>query len=61
MNIYSESHEKVDAIVITDEVWSVENDILTPTLKIKRHILESRYIERLEDLRGGQIRWENEL
>ncbi|WP_299008521.1 AMP-binding protein [uncultured Shewanella sp.] len=61
INIHLESHEKVDAIVITDEVWSVENDILTPTLKIKRHILESRYIERLEDLRGGQIRWENEL
>lgn len=61
VNTHLESHEKVDAIVITDEVWSVENDILTPTLKIKRHILESRYIEQLEDLRGGQIRWENEL
>ncbi|WP_298771366.1 AMP-binding protein [uncultured Shewanella sp.] len=61
VNIHLESHEKVDAIIITDAVWSVENDILTPTLKIKRHILEARYIDRLEDLRGGQIRWENEL
>ncbi|MCL1124610.1 AMP-binding protein [Shewanella surugensis] len=61
VNTHLESHEKVDAIVITDEVWSVDNDILTPTLKIKRHVIEARYINRLEDLRGGQIRWENEL
>lgn len=61
VNTHLESHEKVDAIVITEEVWGVENNILTPTLKIKRHVLEARYIERLEDLRGGQIRWEDEI
>ncbi|WP_299493323.1 AMP-binding protein [uncultured Shewanella sp.] len=61
VNTHLESHEKVDAIIITDEIWSVENDILTPTLKIKRHVLEASYIDRLDDLRGGQIRWENEI
>ena len=23
--------------------WSIENDLLTPTLKVKRHVLEERF------------------
>lgn len=56
-----ESHENVDAIVVVTENWDVENDILTPTLKIKRHVLEARYSAKVDGLRGGQVRWEDEI
>jgi long-chain acyl-CoA synthetase len=33
-------HEQLDCLVITAEAWSVENDILTPTMKVKRNKIE---------------------
>ena len=43
------SYEKLKKAIIVDEPWSVENGILTPTMKIKRNILEKRYIDKLEE------------
>jgi len=40
------SHEKIKGIMFIKEPWSIENGILTPTLKIKRHELEKRYHDR---------------
>ena len=40
-----ESHEKLKGILMIKDAWSIENGILTPTLKIKRHILEKKYHE----------------
>lgn len=42
------SHEKVHRIVICKQAWSIENSILTPTLKIKRNVLEEIYESKLE-------------
>ncbi|WOT04928.1 AMP-binding protein [Shewanella youngdeokensis] len=61
VNPHLESHETVDAIVVVTEKWEVDNDVLTPTLKIKRHVLEQRYSERVDGIRGGKICWEDEL
>jgi long-chain acyl-CoA synthetase len=47
------SHEKVQKIVIAKNAWSVENGMLTPTLKIKRNVLEDVYGTKLEG-------WENQ-
>lgn len=61
VNNHLESHEKVGAIVVVDEEWTPENDVLTPTLKIKRHVLHQRYAERVEELKGQKIIWEADL
>jgi long-chain acyl-CoA synthetase len=56
-----ESHEHVDAIIVVKEPWTIENDVLTPTLKIKRHVLEKAFSAKVEGVRGAKIRWEDEL
>jgi len=43
MNQDLESHEKIKGVFMIKEPWSIENGILTPTLKIKRHKLEKKY------------------
>jgi long-chain acyl-CoA synthetase len=40
-----DKHEKMHKIVVVGEAWTVENEILTPTLKIRRNKVESRYQE----------------
>ena len=41
---------QVKAISLTPEIWSVENGLLTPTLKFKRPALKSHFKETFEDL-----------
>ena len=45
MNSQLESHERIQGVLMIKEPWSIDNGILTPTLKIKRHILEQKYHE----------------
>ncbi|MEZ8823568.1 AMP-binding protein [Vibrio amylolyticus] len=45
MNSQLASHEKIKGVLMIKEPWSIENNVLTPTLKIKRHILEQKYHE----------------
>ena len=54
-------HEQLDAIVVTDKPWSVENDLLTPTLKVKRHVLERRFAALAVLPRGGVVAWLDEM
>ncbi|MFV7784183.1 AMP-binding protein [Shewanella marisflavi] len=61
VNPHLESHETVDAIIVVTEAWDVDNDVLTPTLKIKRHVLEQRYSAKVDGQRGAIVRWEDEL
>jgi long-chain acyl-CoA synthetase len=43
-----EKHEVVGGIRIVDEAWTIENGLLTPTMKVKRAELEERYLPTLE-------------
>ena len=43
MNSELESHEQIKGVLMINDPWSIENGILTPTLKIKRHVLEQKY------------------
>lgn len=45
MNAQLESHEQIKGVLMIKEPWSIDNGILTPTLKIKRHVLEQKYHE----------------
>lgn len=40
-----ESHERIKGVLMIKSPWSIENGILTPTLKIKRHLLEQHYAD----------------
>ncbi|QJU57082.1 long-chain fatty acid--CoA ligase [Sphingomonas sp. AP4-R1] len=42
--------EKVRRILITDEPFSIENGEMTPSLKIRRHVIRERYGPRLDAL-----------
>lgn len=61
INPHLESHEHVDAIIIVNDDWTIENDVLTPTLKIKRHVLEKKFSAKVDGVRGAKVRWEDEL
>lgn len=39
-----EDHEKLDYLVVVKDQWTMENGYLTPTMKIKRNIIEDRYL-----------------
>ena len=41
-------HEQVKMAVIVKEPWTVENELLTPTMKIKRNPIEKIYKDRYE-------------
>jgi long-chain acyl-CoA synthetase len=43
INSTLDSHEKVYKIVVLRDEWTVENNLLTPSFKIKRHEIEKRY------------------
>jgi len=38
-----DSHEKLHNIVVVKEEWTIENSLLTPTMKIKRNAIEKIY------------------
>ncbi len=61
VNLELDSFERVSMVVIADGPWSVHNDLMTPTLKIKRGAVESRYGQRLEAWRrqGSAVVWES--
>ncbi len=43
LNPVLESHERLCRLVIVNEEWTVENAMLTPTMKIKRMMVEDKY------------------
>ena len=43
INDQLENHERIKKIVVLKDIWSIENNILTPTLKIKRNVIEDKY------------------
>ena len=45
--------EKVRRFIFADESFSIENQEMTPSMKIRRHVIRARYGERLDALYGA--------
>jgi len=45
-----EKHARIGALIISTEPWSIENEVLTPTMKIRRDKVEEQFAELAERL-----------
>jgi long-chain acyl-CoA synthetase len=50
INAEVEKHARLGALILCREAWTIENEVLTPTLKIRRERVEARFGERAERL-----------
>lgn len=59
VNAELEDHEKLGFVVVVSESWSIEDGFLTPTMKIKRSAIESRYLPHADEWRatGKSVVW----
>jgi len=48
VNAQLDPHEQMECLVVTVDPWSVENDILTPTMKVKRNRIEDLFARNYE-------------
>ena len=47
-----DKHEQLSGLILLKEVWAVDNGFLTPTLKIKRAVVEDAYASRFAEWSG---------
>ena len=40
-----ENYKKISTLVVVKEPWTLENGLLTPTLKIKRNQVDKKYLD----------------
>ena len=52
INELLDPHEQLDCLVVTAEAWSVENDLITPTFKVKRNRIEDLFAKNYENWVG---------
>lgn len=48
VNANLESHMRLAHLVVLKEEWNVDNNLLTPTLKIKRHEIEKQFAKQIK-------------
>ncbi len=48
VNPQVEEFERLAFLVVVKDEWSIENDLLTPTMKLKRGVVEARYESKIE-------------
>lgn len=59
VNATLDQHEKLRCLVVMPELWGIENGLLTPTLKLKRNEIETRYAEQMDQwARQRGVVWE---
>lgn len=50
LNKTLEKHEQIKGMLIVNEDWTVENELITPTLKLRRQKVEQRYEQELASI-----------
>ncbi|MHA6493945.1 AMP-binding protein [Pseudomonas borbori] len=59
LNAQLEAHERLSHFVLVREPWTVDNGCMTPTMKIRRNVLEARYVDELATLDASQpLHWQ---
>jgi len=59
VNGHLESHERMSHMIIVNDEWTTENGLLTPTLKVKRDVLEAKYRPLVSLPHTRQVVWED--
>jgi long-chain acyl-CoA synthetase len=48
-------HEYIKFITVVNESWTIENGFLTPTMKMKRDVIEGAYKQQLDEWYGARL------
>jgi long-chain acyl-CoA synthetase len=48
INATLDPHEQLDCLVAMTKAWTVDNDLITPTLKVKRNRIEDLFAKNYE-------------
>ena len=59
INASLESHQRLDRIIVFLQEWSIENGLLTPTLKVKRHVIEERFLSVIQGTYSEKVIWQD--
>jgi long-chain acyl-CoA synthetase len=61
VNVTLEDHERLAFAVVVKDQWTMENGFLTPTMKIKRNVIEARYLPFAQawQNQGETVVWED--
>jgi long-chain acyl-CoA synthetase len=60
VNATLEDHEKIAKAIVVKDLWTIDNGIMTPTMKVKRNEVEKRYHNLLaaHDGTRNKVVWE---
>ena len=60
INATLDPHERLQCVVVTTTAWTVDNDVITPTFKVKRNRIEDLYARHYEawEASGKLVIWE---
>jgi long-chain acyl-CoA synthetase len=60
LNATLQPHERLSHLLLVQDSWTVDNGCMTPTMKIRRNVLEARYSHLVANLPAeSSLHWEN--
>ncbi|MDD0844223.1 AMP-binding protein [Pseudomonas sp. Gutcm_11s] len=60
LNAELQPHERLSHLLLVRDSWTVDNGCMTPTMKIRRNVLETRYADLVAELPAEpSLHWEN--